>query len=149
MLTPRLYPLGTGRFQRFANAEITIRQGSAQFDVDPETGDEVPRFSTTVLSCKLRRAKKDPKLMEERGTEVIRTRLKGLAIEPMLLPVDVKIGLVCNCRITDHASGMTSEGIFEFIEIVQSPLHQEWQGVIGNRFEGYFTESSEGLYSWP
>ena len=148
MLRPRLSLLGADRFERFANAQIVIRSGSNLFDVDPDTGDEVPRFSTTTLICKLRRAKKDPKLAEERGSEVIRTRLKGLAVTPRLLPPEVKIGLICDCTITDRASGMVSSGRFQFIEVVQSPIFEEWQGTIGNRFEGYFTESTEGLYSW-
>jgi hypothetical protein len=148
LLRPRLSLLGPDRFERFANAEIIIRSGSSSVSVDPDTGDEVPSYNEMSLICMLRKAKKDPKIDEERGSEVIRTRLKGMAIRPLMLPLEVKIGLRCDATIKDWASGLTQAGRLQFIEVVQSPLFEEWQGTIGNRFEVYFTEQTEGNISW-
>jgi hypothetical protein len=134
-------------FSDFGNATIEFATSTAGFVEIPGSINQVPITGILSLEVMLSADNKEATIAQIPGSNQIRQKMNGRAIDPFLWPPQVQIGHRGKCKITDHVSGSILQGDFQITSLVQSPFTAVTEA-LGTKFEGILTTEAAGETIW-
>jgi hypothetical protein len=134
-------------FSDFGNATLEFSTATAGFVEIPNSINQVPITGSMTLQVMLSADNKEATIAQIPGSNQIRQKMKGRAIEPFLWPVQIQIGHRAKCEITDRVSGTVLKGDFQITALVQSPFTAVTEA-LGTKFEGILTTEAAGETIW-
>ncbi len=134
-------------FSDFGNAILEFATATAGFVEIPNSVNQVPITGILTLEVMLSADNKEATISQTPGSNQIRQKMRGRAIDPFLWPAQIQIGHRAKCEITDRASGSVLRGDFQITSLVQSPFPAVTEA-LGTKFEGILTTEAAGETIW-